>query len=548
MAGVKLIPLCVLVCSLCVIADIIVFTEEERIWYAQDYLHIVLDVDFSPVLHECQSLPLVLDQIKPGFSLLPVDFSMLHAYTNQICAPTAAWNNTHHIEKRQLVAFGALATATVFGMFSSIAIGRLNSRLQEAETKLTRGLVILRKTDTRLTAVEASLDAVNAKLIQQAASYDNRQAQLFLLQKINTHMDALDGHVAGMSRAWSSLMVGHLSLDLLNPRQWDTVFQRARNEAQRMGGQMPIDAALDLLQFPASFEAKGPAWRIFLHIPVLQEPLRLLRHLPVPLYLDDQTNHSARVVTLSSTSDYLLVTADDILHRQINRPELSSKCAKSGTRLVCHDLGVFFRQLSSTCLGSLFGRLTASATSRCTVSLPVNDWEIVPIDRNSYVVFSKKGRGIDILCRNGTRRTQIIQGIKKVELEAGCALSSNDFLTRRGQEGLLDVHLVAQPAWDPEDLEAAWTAFQTGNTKRAERLHHDLVALQRPPEPGRREDGDWIDRQLDPATEQGQQLLKVLAAAAATSSALLLGVVTFVVWRICRTRPEAGGPIESPTA
>jgi hypothetical protein len=531
----------ILLISLCVClsgaSDKVVFQEQDAVWYTEEFLHVVIDLDFQPIIEECADIAKVVTKMEVSINMVHEDSTRaIRTYFTQVCTVVDHWQ-THVIEKRQALVFGAMAVSTVFGMFNSIAIGHLSSHVDSLDTKMKRGFVILKKHETRMASIEQDLKKLNSKFLWEMVYMNDQFQHLSIMQDTMIHLSGLHTHTAAISRAWAALVEGHLSWDLIDPKQWSQIMIKIRAEAIRLGGKVPVDSGLELMQFPTSFEATGPKWRIFVHIPIIQEQVRLYKHTPIPIYLDDKKMEEPRIVTLHADEEFLLVTPDDMLHREISKTELDTRCHKFGRRLVCQDLGVFNRHLTDTCLGSLFGRLDAEALTKCSMKEVKNDWQVITINADTLIVFSKKGRGVDVICKNGTRVNSLVQGTAEIRLEQGCSISSAVFFARRSAEVTLEVHVITHPMWKREDLEAAWDRAMN-KTKWVE---EETRTLTNPPEAEveaeATDDMDWLEQQLNPATTQGRNLIVALLSAAAGLAALLIVLVAFLMWRFWKAEP-----------
>jgi hypothetical protein len=525
-------------------ADKIIFQEQQRVYYTEEYLHVILDLDFSPIVEECKALAPKMNLLKETFNMVHSDTTRaLRAYYEQACSITKHWE-THERHERQALLLGLLGATSLFGVLTKIEIGHLNSKIDQMDQRVRRGLVILNKHETRIAVIESSFNKLSAKILWDIVYLQNYTDQIALIQDVALHVSALHAHTAAISRSWIALTDNHLSWDLINPEQWAQVMSRIQAEATKLGGQLPAEDKFDLLQFPVSFQAHGPFWRLILTLPVVQEEIHLYKHLPIPLYLDDPSNSSARIVSLTSTTDLLLVLEDDSLHREISRAELESLCHRVGTRYICPDLGVLHRHLEDTCLGALFAKQTAEALKICHMAEVKQEWLAMPISSDSVVIYSKKGRGLDSVCKNGTRRPDWIQGVKEVRLEQSCVLSSKDFLIRRSAAVQVRMHVVAQPMWDAGALEEAWARTLERAHSRTElvRAQIEETKIAPRPAPELQADHDWLASQVNPHTPEGRRILIGLLSAAAGLALLLGALMIFLCWRFLKTPPPVNRP------
>ena len=547
-----LIFLCLIVCTR-VNADRIIFQEQDRIWHTTDFLHLAIDVDFQPIVSECKALKFVLNQpdsSKRDSTTLPhrlVDMNATRAYANQACAITSIWKADHVIEKRQL-ALLAIAAQGVFDIFAGVKIHHIQTRVDSIDKKLTRGLVILHKQETRVAAIESDFNQLNAKIIYENLNVVSLLEQLRLNDLILLHINLLSGHTAAVARAWAALVEGRLSLDLLAPDQWLSVVQRIKQEAAAMGAQLPVSSPLDMIQFPASFVARGSKWFVVVHFPLIHEEIKLYRHLPTPMYIDSQANDSARVVTLHAKSDLLLLTPDDLLHQETSAEALAARCYKVGGRAMCQNLGVFYKHAAATCLGSLFARDAASALRRCSMQLVQDDLSVTQLNPQTLIVFSRRGRGADIICADGNRTRLHVAGLSEVLLGQGCRFSTGDHLVRRSEEHAVRVHVIDQPLWDQGALEEAWVESAMGARNRTQEALNQAQRFEHALSRSDPADLEWLDRVTDVRTPDGRTLIRGLVACTGALAVVCALLIAFILWRLGAARTRGGAKTEGAGA
>jgi hypothetical protein len=507
------------------------------VWDVQDYVHLVLDVDFTPIIDECKDIALTMAKLDMGaFNMVHPDTTRaVRAFAAQACAITDYWAFDQR-PKRQVL---ELVAGSIFGIMTAAAIEKINNKVDRLDSKLTRGIVVLGHHETRMARIEADLNKTNAKLLWEIVYTDTQMAQLAILQDVALHLQGLSGHTSAISRAWASLNSGKLSWDLLALEQWHQVVNRANAEANRMGGRLPVEAAMDILQFPVSFVMVAQKWRILIHLPVILNEMRLYKHLPRPTTFSTNISDLDKVALLLSTKDHLLISTDDTLHQEITRAELDTACHRIGNRLMCENLGIFHRHLPDTCLGALFSRAAAAALRLCKLQPIQQDWYAMEIPPDRVLLFSKKGRKVDTLCRNGTRFNDRMQGIKEFRLEPGCALSTDTFLSRRSSSVHVEMHFTTTPDWDQMELQEAWEKATNLTRQHRTQAEKDLTqtSLSRDLQEQSRADQDWMQQQLDPNTSHGRTFLLVLVGASVSLAVVLLSVLSYLAYRILRQDP-----------
>ena len=530
----------VYVCIVCVFASDVIFRQRQGIWHTKKYLHVVLEVDFAPVVDKCVEINAVLAGLDRSDLRLTHSLRMLGKQVCQITQECTS-TSTHGRHARQAALILGVFSS-VFGVLDAIAIAKMSAHLNALDRKLLRGLVVIQRHETRLSALERDLLKINVDIAWNHVSMFNKTERLASILDVAIHLATLQGHTAAISRAWAALIDGHLSRDLLDSDQWSKVIQRMREEAAKMGGVLPVSHPQEFLQFPAAFLADGTRWTVGVQVPLLHQVLKFYQYLPSPLLIE-HGNQTATAVTLHADDDLLIISADDTLHREISKAELDAACYSRGGRLMCDNLGVFQRRLASSCLGSLFSGLTQAALGRCSMRPLQEDWRITQTSPGTLRIFSKRGRRADTICSNGTRLNHWIVGVSNLTLDEGCSFSSEEFYLERSASTRLDFHLVSQPLWVKGDLEAAWNRTVQQGRVRTDQASRLLQEQQRQyDERSSSRDKDWLSEQLHPVAALGPWTFAVIIAVAL---ALILGLTAALVCVVGRGRRQSG---PTPTA
>jgi hypothetical protein len=528
----------------------VVFRRMEDVWDVDDWVHLVLDISFKPVVEECKAIAEMLHNMDVNnrhatkhpndtHPFLAPSTQEIRRFATQVCSITEEWAlDKQH--KRQVAAFAA---GTVFGaVLSTLAVTKLSTRIDTIDKKLARGIVILGKHETRMARMETDLSRINSRLLWEVYFIDALAGHLTNVQDVTLHLQTLSSHTAAISRSWNALNSGRLSMDLLAMDQWKSVVARANAEATKMGGHLPVATPADLLQFPVSFEAEGDSWRVIIHYPVITREMQLYQHLPLPMMVKINNGTQEQPADLLSARELLLISADQSVHKETSRAELASACTKIGHRFICENLGILFRQPHETCLGSLFVHETSAALRLCDFRPITEDWLARSIPPNKVMLFSKKGRKADALttiCKNGTRvihrATAAAAQIQEFTLEPGCSLTSEKFVSRASSAVMIEIHLVTQVDWDPQEMEEAWHRARNLSRLHREEAKRDLApsgnTLERD-----LDDSLWL---LDQAHPKSGHLLLSLIVTSAVSSLALLSVVSFLGYRYLRHRRAA---------
>jgi hypothetical protein len=523
-------------------AEHIIFQEQQGVLNAKTMIHVNIDFDFSQIMSVCTDLRPFKQQfrkhLRPSCKSCRANNDALWHLADQACDMLQLWQQNDR-PKRQAMLIGALIAGGIFTMYNKYTISKLAHRFDTLEQHVSHDLIRLRRDETRLASVQRDLDAFNTTINFELDNMRNTLlSEMYdwaTLQTLQVHVATLHGHTSAIQRTWLALVSGHISTDLLDLSHLTNIEAKIKEAAAHAGGHVPYRNMQELLQLPASFQTKGTSWRVFLHVPVIKEHLRLYKYVPVPIFASPPGQTVPQVVLFTPSRELLLIAKDDSVHRETTREELESKCHLFHNNFLCQDLGVFRRRPESTCLGSLFSNLPASALANCPLTRMSEDWAAIPAANDRIILFSKRERNIDILCDNGTRTNHLAKGTEELHLDSGCSISSPDFVMRRGSTVDLTMRIVQQVQWNQTALAAVWTDLR----EQEERLQRAPPRVPPVDLPVTDEDDDWMTTTTDPRSPEGRALILGLLAATGILLVALIGTLAFLGWRFYHAGPAA---------
>jgi hypothetical protein len=460
----------------------VLFQEKNDIFVAHDVVHLAIVFDLSPIEDQCmyfrQALKTVVPQFSSSIQLDDVWFSAAHLVKSTCDFQHIHTEPQHSIVKRQVFAAGlAAVVGTVFGLFSLVKINELARRVHSLEASHHDDLHLLHDYQTRMKLVERDIRAVNHTLTYLVHVADKQQdimAKLFWMQCFLTQFAVVQSHVQIVNDGWAALLTQRFPVLWLLPQELPSVFQALVIRAQKMGGILPLQQDADLYHFPASFVVKDKKVVVFIHVPVVHERMKLYQYIGGPI-----ARNNSEFVEIHGEFDHIIVSSKNRVHKEVDLNLLERSCVRMGQMLLCEHLGDLVRQLTATCLGSLYANEVPSIHDCCTVTEMKKTWSTVQLTSDQFQVFTRERTTLFTECHDGSRVSRVIHGLEDVHIPKACVVFTKEFELRPSSSSTMSVSIVHLIQLDHRRLETALeralireavpeTHLEVGNGKEAD--------------------------------------------------------------------------------
>ena len=202
-------------------------------------------------------------------------------------------------------------------------------------------------------------------------------------------------------------------------------------------------------------------------------------------------------------------------------------------------MGTFYKSFLSSCLGRLFTDKPLDDTDLCPTKSFKQNWLVVTENETTIIIFSKKRRDVDILCADSRRSRRSILGLEFIEIQPGCMISNEQFVTRRSRITNMDEQRIIVTPWSKE-TKNAWAEVLKEEEERKVKLEQDL-------DRGRRlgwnaslleEEPEWEGKDAR-WSETMPTYVWGLVASTAVLALILVCLLVFLLWRFCKANPNA---------
>jgi hypothetical protein len=223
-----------------------------------------------------------------------------------------------------------------------------------------------------------------------------------------------------LTRALQAAHLCRLSVDLLDGKQLQHIFDTTALKAQALQYQLMIRHPSDLFQIETSHMHDGRDVKLLLHVPMApsESILRLFQLLPFPLPFTDShflmPDPANQILALSSGVDRLSV--------EMSVTNLLS-CHRINSAYLCERHGVLRRQLNTTCLGSLHIQDFTGAMTLCKMQIVEHTETVLQMQDNWYFVYSPIAFTGYVICLNNSNSEVFIKtGPNRIFVSPSCRM------------------------------------------------------------------------------------------------------------------------------
>jgi len=431
----------------------ILFQEKEDIFVAYEVIHLTFQVDISLIEEQClyfrQTIKSALPHYKDTVQLEDMWFAAAHLIKQTCDLQHLDSQAQRSVVKRQALPILAAVIGTVFGIYSFAKIQALSARVRRLEGAHANDLHLLHNHETRMELVERDMLVVNNNLVylnHQLGKQAENVGKIFWLQTFLLQFGLIRSHVQALNDGWAALQSQRFPVWWILPKTLLPTFQALRSRAEKMGGVLPVEHEMDLYHFPTSYVVEDKSFRVFVHIPVVHEKMRLYKHLEVPIW------RNGSYFLVKSRLDHLVVAAKNRVHKEVDLDLLDRACVRMGRTLLCEHLGEMVRTPTRTCLGRLFVNRIEDLKD-CVVERLEQDWMSVQLDHDRFLVFAREMTMIFTECPDGSRTSSQIQGLQEIRIGPGCLVYTQDFEMRSSAASTMLVTISTEVDWSRAVLE-----------------------------------------------------------------------------------------------
>ena len=345
---------------------------------------------------------------------------------------------------RALNPFGIFGT--FMGIYNAHQIRQLQAQLNAQADAHNKLVEVVQQHDTEIEQLDSGVSSLITAL--GATVYHNpafMSVQLSrLIRQLNHRLD-IATHVIQQAQH------RRLAVDLLPPEQLVSLYNKLAAQARQNGCNLLTSQPSDLFQIELSYFYDGSDVHLLLHVPMVPEDslLRLFRLHPFPLPLSK--THSL----IPTTDNNILAISSGFkrYHTQFSHTDLLG-CNLINNVYLCQRMGSLNKNISSTCLGSLYQQQFEAVKQLCPLKVRKTEEVVHPLLNNWFLAYSTSAQTVPIECRNGTQAEVYLQeGMNKFFVSPGCKCTLSQHIITSDLNVRTDTDIVHYEwSWDKISL------------------------------------------------------------------------------------------------
>jgi hypothetical protein len=331
---------------------------------------------------------------------------------------------------------------TLMGWFTHRRLTNLQDQVNEVKNEQHRLLQIQQVSLARLDALEKVLRDV---IIEMEKS-ENTWVNYFALDHARVQ---LHFYLQKLVRGLQAAHLRRLSVDLLDDKQLQHIFESAAKQANAHNYMVMIEHPSDLFQIETSYLHDGQDVQLILHIPMTPPDavLCLFQLHPFPLPFTD----SHFIMPDPANQIFAISSGVDRFSIEMSVANLMG-CHRINSAYLCERHGVMRRELNSTCLGSLYMQDFVGATELCEMRIVKQKETVLQLQDNWYLVYSPVAFTSYIICLNNSNSEVFMKtGPNRVFISPSCHMQLKDHMFVSDFALRMD-SLIKHYEWDLEEI------------------------------------------------------------------------------------------------
>jgi hypothetical protein len=445
-------------------------------------------------------------------------------------------------EKRflDLISFGMSTAALTLASYNAAKISSLETKIAQNSKKIDHLIDITALHEQHFKAVDQKLDDVVEKLSLMLRINKVHFAKMtdFMEQKFGTAVVISERLIR---TAYSNrLLPGSLQHDALVE-----IVKYVNDVAQNSELLSFVHKPSDLFLVEASYIYKPDekTFVLVLHVPLVtpHNLMPLFEFIPLPIHFNFTSNVSVtpevgynNMIAVGHSESYQLISSSDL-----------QDCNKMGDTYFCKGRNVLLKDLTKTCLGTLYLTDHTNIQSRCKFSVDSAQEKIFRLDSHTYVVYSLGKISTNQVCpkAKAISAVQISSG-QTIRISPSCYIRTMDHIITADDSEEVEI----LDKW----LDWTWTLPQLFQQSESQVVLSAVECLRT--KIAGRFDADVLIQELETMTKEAEALNKETPLThwiftspwAMIGGAILCLAILFCCWRICGRNNQ--NPLPYPAA
>lgn len=369
-----------------------------------------------------------------------------------------------------LLGLGLAAAALGLAVWDKAEVERIKSIIKGDQKILDMIVHNLHQEDQVVQVLARQIEVVKNAVISNlrfAAS------QRFLIRvdnavaEVRKDIDEFLATVSQVDEVVNQAMMGRFSPLLVDIPAAEAVLASISHQAKAFGLSLKDNSSASLHRSPVSVYANAGIYHLVIHLPLVGEPLELLRHIDVPFPVAHTQQNLSASLHLRGPTYLAVATNDKVLELDDSR---LAACDQSGRTYVCPQT-IKWADAADTCLGALHDGANDRAAKKCHFQVLKNYITADRVNETTFLVITSEQEVVHVRCKNKTE-SYVIHGEEFFDVPNGCVISGPGFsYQQRPAEGAR-VDIVYRPLLRNLAAEAISYHFNVSTDQWLEKLEN----------------------------------------------------------------------------
>lgn len=378
--------------------------------------------------------------------------------------------------KRFLGLIVALTSLSI-GLYNTAEIIQLKGSLSDVVTRQHHITDILQDHEVALHHVQHNVDDMKSQMVRTmmvVEDIDAMQGFMELEIQVSKAMEEIHRMVNCIISGTERLLMHKLPLCFTNVTNLETAHTRLTRDALQRNLQPIQPHIAAYLEYETSFIIEHQVIHVFVHVPLSDgnQNLELLRFFSYPIPIGDSLH-----MKIDTQQTHLAISPGGF-HATLTHSALE-KCIKHGELHFCPQPIILKKNLSDTCLGSVYMQNYTNLQQKCPATFFEATEIIESYNPDTFMIYTAEPQTIRISCKNGYHTQHVaIKEQHQLKVGSGCKVTTNNHQFQTGYDISVDDEIQRWPIiWNISN-----TLFDV-NAKALHDIIKDLNLLDTKPTP-----------------------------------------------------------------
>jgi hypothetical protein len=370
-------------------------------------------------------------------------------------------------------------------MYNTYEITQLKQDMATSRQERDQIIEIISKENTAIEALTTSLSSVNSSIRiigEEILQIENGIRFLSQFAGVHTGVETYTSELGLFVNGLFTLLNGRLHPNLVDMSKLGKLYDNLNNQARAKNLQLLFKDPSSIFQCDISYVVTENVIDIYVHVPMVEASLlTLYKYLNIPVHNDKSPGDPVIFFENWEHLDILAISESSRNGLEMSQQFLN-QCKKQENHIgfiyLCNQNNLIKKDISNTCLGTLFGGTyeQKSLEKKCETYVDDVQEAAYQISNNQFIFFSKKETKLTYKCTSSNKdflRNEMVMGLKEITLNDSCHAYSNEYIFFPQFNLKIDSPFL----YLPRTLDFENTAFDFSNLKE---LYETMAKIHLP--------------------------------------------------------------------